>query len=185
MTVPPRLSQLMELADQGPALRAALAEEVAELLLAWPKDYPEAMRVMCETLLAQAARDGDAGARAKLKAKLKSDPELAARVLPHDPPRHALIAAARKKSGLEKMLADMLDVATPLAEKILRDSSGQSLAVAAHAVHLGRSDFSALALLLHPRGCRDEVYALLDAYDEITPAQANRTLRVWRDRNAK
>src|SRR5262245_815954 len=136
MTVPPRLTHLMELAEQGPALRAALAEEVADLLLAWPKDYPEQMRVMCETMLAQAARDGDTALRGKLKTKLKSDPDLAARVLPHDEPRHALIAAARSKSGLNKILADMLDVATPLAEKILNDKSGQSLAVAARACNL-------------------------------------------------
>jgi len=182
MTVPPRLTHLMELAEQGPALRAALAEEVADLLLAWPKVYPQAMRVMCETLLAQAARDGDAAMRTKLKNKLKADPELAARVLPHDAPRRALIAAARKKSGLGKMLADMLDVATPLAEKILHDTSGKSLAIAARAANLGRSDFSALALLLHPAGDRDAAHSLLDSYDQVSPSDAGRTLRSWRDK---
>ena len=57
MSVPPRLAQLLELADQGPALRTALAEEVAELLAAWPDNYPLQMRGVCETLLVRAARD--------------------------------------------------------------------------------------------------------------------------------
>ena len=35
-----RLINLLELADQGPAMRAALAEEVAELLTDWPADCP-------------------------------------------------------------------------------------------------------------------------------------------------
>ena len=38
MTVPERLTHLLELANKGPALRAALAEEVAEMLMAWPAD---------------------------------------------------------------------------------------------------------------------------------------------------
>ena len=52
-------SHLLQLADQGPALRAALAEEVAELLTAWPSDYPDSMRCVCEALLAKATRDVD------------------------------------------------------------------------------------------------------------------------------
>ena len=39
-----RLINLLELADQGPAMRAALAEEVAELLTDWPADCPAEMR---------------------------------------------------------------------------------------------------------------------------------------------
>ena len=86
MTVPRRLSQLLELAEQGPTLRAALAEEVAELLTAWPANYPPQMRAICETLLARAARDADAETRTKLRLRLKADPELAARVLPREAP---------------------------------------------------------------------------------------------------
>ena len=60
MAASQKLSHLLQLADQGPALRAALAEEVAELLSHWPPDYPESMREVCEALLAKAARDIDA-----------------------------------------------------------------------------------------------------------------------------
>ena len=54
MAASQKLSHLLQLADQGPALRAALAEEVAELLAAWPSDYPQSMRLVCEALLAKA-----------------------------------------------------------------------------------------------------------------------------------
>ncbi len=50
-----RLAHLLELADKGPTLRAALAEEVAEMLTDWPADCPPEMRATCEALLAQAA----------------------------------------------------------------------------------------------------------------------------------
>ena len=65
----PRLSHLLELADKGPALRAALAEEVAELLTYWPGDCPQDMRAPCEALLARAAREVDPTIRADLWSK--------------------------------------------------------------------------------------------------------------------
>ena len=65
-----KLSHLLQLADQGPGLRAALAEEVADLLVHWPADYPQTMRAICETLLAKAARDVDAATRARLRVQL-------------------------------------------------------------------------------------------------------------------
>jgi hypothetical protein len=50
MAAAEKISHLLELADQGPSLRTALAEEVADLLSAWPADYPESMRQVCESL---------------------------------------------------------------------------------------------------------------------------------------
>lgn len=183
MTVPRRLSQLLELAEQGPTLRAALAEEVTELLTAWPANYPPQMRAICETLLARAARDADAETRSQLRAKLKADPELAARVLPREGPSRALIAAARANTKVGETLAQFLGVAARVAEDILRDASGRSLAIAAKAAHLGRSDFSALALLCHPQKAksgRTTTYAMLDIYDGVAMNEANRALRAWR-----
>ncbi|HEY5346720.1 MAG TPA: hypothetical protein VIJ72_00900, partial [Rhizomicrobium sp.] len=79
-----RLAHLLELADKGPSLRAALAEEVAELLMDWPADYPSAMRATFEALLEKAARDVDDDTRKRLMARIGSDPAdpLAARILP-------------------------------------------------------------------------------------------------------
>jgi hypothetical protein len=180
MTVPPRLSQLLELAGQGPSLRASLAEEIAELLAAWPADCPPVMRGMCETLLAEAARDADSDMRLKLRLRLRADPELAARVLPREAQNRALIQAARCGAPLGEDLARLLGVETRVAEDILRDGTGTALAIAVKAAHLGRSDFSALALLCHPKSDRAGAYELLDVYDGIKPADAIRTLRAWR-----
>ena len=84
MSASQKLSHLLQLADQGPALRAALAEEVAELLTDWPADYPDSMRGVCEALLAKAAREVDAATRARLRVQLYADPDLAGRVLPRE-----------------------------------------------------------------------------------------------------
>ena len=67
-----RLVHLLELAEQGPTLRAALAEEVAELLTNWPGDCPNEMRGACEALLARAAREVDDTILARLEVRLSS-----------------------------------------------------------------------------------------------------------------
>ena len=54
-----RLSHLLELASQGPEQRAALAGEVADMLLDWPMQYPLAMRATFEALLEKIAREMD------------------------------------------------------------------------------------------------------------------------------
>jgi hypothetical protein len=163
MTVPPRLAHLLKLADQGPALRAALVEELTDLLAKWPADYPAEMRGVCEKLLARAERDG------------KPEP----RPRPRTPER-ALIDAARIGKGVGEKLAQILGVATSVAEAILRDPSAKSLAVAARAANMARSDFSALALLAHPKTDRAAAYARLSAYDDVAMTEANRALRAWR-----
>src|SRR5471030_358271 len=94
MAASQKLSHLLQLADQGPALRAALAEEVAELLTAWPADYPDSMRGVCEALLAKAVRDIDPATRARLRVQLYSNSELSARVLPREAASRTLIEAA-------------------------------------------------------------------------------------------
>jgi hypothetical protein len=79
-----RLTHLLALADRGPSLRAALAEELIDLLLDWPADTPPAMRATFETLLEKAARDLEPQARARLMARLPNNPlqPLAVHILP-------------------------------------------------------------------------------------------------------
>ncbi|MEI9932846.1 MAG: hypothetical protein WDM89_20495 [Rhizomicrobium sp.] len=55
-----RLNYLVELAAQGSAGRAALLNELADLLLDWPKDWAQAMRTPFEALLEKTAREVDA-----------------------------------------------------------------------------------------------------------------------------
>ena len=180
MSASQKLSHLLQLADQGPALRAALAEEVAELLIAWPSDYPESMRTICETLLAKAARDVDAATRARLRVQLYSDPDLTARVLPRESVSQKLVTAARN-GALQDALAESLGVELRMAQQILDDESGAALAVACKGSQIDRAAFSALALISRPGRDRASAYAVLDAYDTMPISEATRVLRGWRE----
>ncbi len=184
MSASHKLSHLLQLADQGPVMRAALAEEVADLLTAWPADYPDSMKGACEALLAKAVGEVDAATRARLRVILHADPDLAHRVLPRESAAHTLIAAARKGDGLTEVLADSLGVDAMMAQQILDDESGAALAVACKGASLDRAAFSALALLVRPGRDRAHAFAVLDAFDNVPTSEATRVLRGWRDGQA-
>jgi len=175
-----KLSHLLRLADQGPALRAALAEEVAELLANWPSDFPQTMRGACEALLAKAAHDLDAATRARLRVQLCSDPDLTGRVLPRESAAQGLIATARQGGDLALMLAALLGVGEKTAAQILGDETGIALAVACKGANMDRAAFSALAILARPGRDRIKAYAVLDAFDNVPAGEAARVLRGWR-----
>src|SRR5581483_29131 len=184
MAAPQKLTHLLQLADQGPALRAALAEEVAELLTHWPEDYPESMRGICEALLAKAARDVDQPTRARLRVRLYSDPALSHRVLPRESAGHQLVEMARHGGDLVAALAENLAVPSYVAAQILADESGVALALACKGAHLDRAAFSALALLTRPQRDRAHAFAMLDAFDTVPVSEASRKLRGWRESQA-
>jgi hypothetical protein len=184
MAASQKLSHLLQLADQGPALRAALAEEVAELLTNWPADYPDSMRSACEALLAKAAHDVDEATRARLRVQLYSSPELAGRVLPRESTTQGLVETARQGGDLVPVLAGQLGVDTRMAAQILDDETGAALAVACKGASLDRSTFSALALLMRPGRDRTHAYAVLDAFDNVPTSEATRLLRGWREGQA-
>jgi len=180
MAASQKLSHLLQLAGQGRALRTALAEEVAELLIHWPPDYPESMRVICEALLARAAHDLDAATRARLRVQLYAHPELVSRVLPRQSAALGLVETARQGGDLAMMLALRLGVDKKTAEKVLTDQSGVALAMACKGVGLDRVAFSTLALLAHPGRDRIHSYAVLDVFDSVPTSEAERVLRGWR-----
>ena len=181
MNATARLAHLLELADQGPALRAALAEEVAELLIDWPGDCPKEMRGACEALLARAAREVDAKIRARLWVRLHADPVLAARVLPrNEAVSNDLIAAARKGEDIRVPLAQALNLPAAQVEEILADSSGHALAVACKGLRLSRVTYSTLAVLT---GSQLD-YSRLDRYDAVETPDAVRQLQDWRIKSA-
>jgi hypothetical protein len=184
MAASQKLSHLLQLADQGPSLRAALAEEVAELLTDWPSDYPENMRGACEALLAKAARDVDGATRARLRVQLYSDPGLSHRVLPREAFGEELIAAAREGRAVAAVLTESLGVEDAVSARILDDESGATLAAACKGAGLDRAAFSALALLMRPGRDRAHAYAVLDAFDNIAVSEATRVLRGWRENQA-
>ena len=179
-----KLSHLLQLADQGPALRAALAEEVAELLTGWPADYPDAMRGVCEALLAKAARDLDGPTRARLRVRLCSDPELAQRVLPRESAARGLVEEARGGRDIAELLAEKLDVDAATARQIVDDETGNALAVACKGAGLDRAAFSALAVMAAPARAPALRFAVLDAFDNVPAAEASRVLRTWREGHA-
>ena len=181
MSASQKLSHLLQLADQGPVMRAALAEEVAALLTAWPADYPDSMKGVCEALLSKAVHDVDAETRTRLRVILFADSELAARVLPRESAGQKLIAAARAGSGLPDILAQSLGVDAVMAKQILEDESGAALAVACKGANIERAAFSALALLTRPGRDRAHAFAVLDAFDNVPTSEATRVLRGWRE----
>jgi hypothetical protein len=149
MAASQKLSHLLQLADQGPALRAALAEEVTELLAAWPSDYPQSVRLVCEALLAKATRDMTTTNNANQEAGLQS-----------------VIEAARKGGDVTVPLARSLHVDAGKAERILGDASGSALALACKSAGIDRAAFSALVLLLWPQRDRNHAFTVLDAFDK-------------------
>lgn len=181
-----KLAQLLKLADQGPALRAALAEEVADLLTHWPAGYPENMKSVCEALLAKAAHDVDAATRARLRVRLFADPELAARVLPRESLSQAVIEAARggDNDGVVAALSQLLGVDDAMTRQILDDETGAALAVACKGANLDRAAFSALVLMARPGRDRAHAYAVLDTFDSVPMSEASRLLRGWRSEEA-
>jgi hypothetical protein len=184
MSASQKLSTLLHLADQGPVMRAALAEEVAELLTRWPDDYPASMKGVCEALLAKAVREVDAATCARLRVILYADPDLAARMLPRESASQKIIAAARTGDALVDVLAQSLGVDDAMARQILDDDSGGALAVACKGANIDRAAFSALALLVRPGRERANAFAVLDAFDNVPISEATRLLRGWRENPA-
>lgn len=177
-----RLAHLLELADKGPALRAALAEELAELLTLWPNDCPKDMRAPCEALLARTAQEVDDQVRADLRTKLGADPALAARVLPGDALGRTLIEMARAGMNIRPRLAEALNLSSSRVEEIL--ASEQGLPLVCKALGLSRTAFSTLAMLMKADGDVSRCYARLDLYEAVSPAAAAHNLRVWQKRDA-
>ncbi|HEY0282261.1 MAG TPA: hypothetical protein VGC27_06530, partial [Rhizomicrobium sp.] len=71
-----RLYHLLKLAEEGSARRAALVDELADLLLDWPADCPEAMRALVAALFEKTVRETGDDTRAKLAARLGGHNEL-------------------------------------------------------------------------------------------------------------
>jgi hypothetical protein len=178
----PRFAQLLDLADKGPVLRAALVEELAELLTLWPKDCPQDMRAPCEALLARAARDAGETVRAHLRMQLCEDPVLAARILPGDNLGRTLIEMTRAGLDIRARFAEALDLSSRRIEEILASENG--LAVICKGLGIGRAVFSALVMLNNAKRDAAQCYALLDAYDAIPATEAARKLKALHKRDA-
>lgn len=203
-----RLSHLLELAAQGPQQRAALAGEVADLLLDWPAQYSGAMRVTFEALLEKIAREMDLAARSALAVRFEQSSEAPLTLLNEfflaAPPamkdailarndsgtgavfaqidEQALLATARARSDFATALARHAGIPEAVAAEIMCDKSGRALASLCKGAGFSRATFSALALLVEPARAAHENFTLLSVYDRVPANGAARLLAVWRGR---
>ena len=203
-----RLCHLLLLAEEGPARRAALAGELADLLLDWPGDCPAALRPPVVALLEKTVRETDDDTRARLAARLGGHGELPlglvnefylsapARVRREilmrnelaggdgdnmaAPNAAFLVAAARdaKTHDFIERFGAAFAIAPRTAQTILSDSSGEALAVLCKGAHLDRASFSALALLKGAHGADRQ--AQLAAFDTVPQHAAERLTQHWR-----
>jgi hypothetical protein len=199
-----RLNRLLDLAARGDAGRAALLDELADLLLDWPAGYAQAMRAPFEALFEKTAREADAPTRAALAERLEGAAGLPVELLntfyfeapaglracilaydadaPGEPSAPAtdgaaLVASARRTMNgtFVQAFAAALSLPGDVAHAILADASGQALAVACRGAGLDRATFSALAILTGgPSPDR------LAAFDTVPGAGAAQLLRAWR-----
>jgi hypothetical protein len=203
-----RLSHLLELAAQGPEQRAALAGEVADLLLDWPAQYPGAMRVTFEALLEKIAREMDFTARSKLAVRFQDRSDAPLTLLnelflaaPADMKDailarndegsgavyaklddEALLSVARARGDFVPALARFASIPPATASEIMKDETGRALATVCKGAGFNRATFSALAILVGPVRSVHENFALLSVYDRVPANGAARLLAVWRGR---
>ena len=205
-TAKERLSHLLALAGEG-SQRAALVGELADLLLDWPRDWPEAMRAPMAALLEKTVREADDGTRAKLAARLGGHGELPLDLVNEfylcapksvrreilmrnelageaggvaSAPNGAFLVAAARDAGAHdftERFGYAFGIAPRIVHAILSDASGEALAVLCKGAHLDRASFSALALL---KGAgEDNTSARLAVFDTVPQRAAERLTCTW------
>jgi hypothetical protein len=202
-----RLSHLLELAAQGAGERAALAGEVADLLLDWPASYPAGMRVAFEALLEKIVREIDLEACVALAARFvdrtddtplgllnafflcapetmraailaRNDAAGAIDALPID--SETLLHAARTADNFGAALVHLAGLPEDLAAAIASDAG--ALAVLCKGAGISRATFSAIAILAGPLRSVHENFAMLAAYDQVPANGAAQLLAFWQGR---
>lgn len=196
------LAYLVELAAK-PSERRELVRELAELLTAWPADYPVEARASFAALLSHAEHDIDPEARRALALKLMDcndaplsllnefffevTPTARAKILARgavlnatpvaDVDERALVAAARNRPAADfvKLLAVALGIDTLTATEILQDATATGIAIVCRGARLSRATFSTLAVL----ALRGEVGERLSAFDAVPEKGATAMLAFW------
>lgn len=198
-----RLSHLLELAAQGPEQRAALAGEVADLLIDWPPQYPPAMRATFAALLEKIVREVDAPARASLARRCEGaanlpltlqsefflaaspamqDAILAANDAAGTAPRvvlnaEALLAASRVSKDFAGALASIAGLPQGVTRAIVRDA--RALATLCKGAGIRRAAFSAMAILTGPVRTVHENFAMLTVFDRVPANGAAHLIAFW------
>jgi hypothetical protein len=203
-----RLKHFLALADQGPARRAVLADELADFLVDWPLECPVSMREPVLSLLEMTLREADDETRAKLATRLgcreelplelanelffSAPPAVRQTILQRNdrsesratatPAAEAikLLDAARdeKNASFNRQFSYTLHVPLYTAAAILSDATGEALAVASKGCGLNRVFFSALALL------KLDGTGALAAFDGVPPRGAANLTAFWQAQRA-
>ena len=158
-----RLTQLVALAaDPTAEARGQMISQLTDFLASWPEELPQSMRATLEKLLQRKQREANAG----------------------NLDERSLVAVARGRAAHDWAIefAGFIGVDVGLAQKILREPTGQALAIACKAAYLSRIAFSALAVLAarDEMPATDEMYSRLANYDAVSRSEAIATLETWR-----
>lgn len=201
-----RLSHLLELAAQGAGEHTHLADEVAELLLDWPAEYPAAMRATFVALLEKIVRDMPGPCCAVLAAKFRDRDDFPLSLLNEfflfapaamkdailerndaedatacdGADAEALLSASRTARDFAGDLAQIARLPRGVAGAILSDPSGRGLATLARATGIPRATFSAMAILAGPARSVHENFALLALFDAVPENGARHIVNFWR-----
>jgi hypothetical protein len=91
-------------------------------------------------------------------------------------------ALQRNPGEFARMLERALEISRALAERIVRDPSGEPIVVAARALGMTAAVLHRILLFLNPAIGQsvDRVFGLTRLYDELAPAAAERMLTIWR-----
>ena len=198
-----RLGTLLDLAAHGAAGRAALLDELANLLVDWPADYVQAMRGPFEALFEKTAREAAPEVRAGLAERLADHDELPVALLNEfflDASPAARAHILRRNAALEEPHGTRPQKADPraLVEAARRTVNGAFLDVFAHALSLEPAlasaifaDAEAMAVACRGAGIDRAAYstiALLTAraladFENIPQAAAARLVAFWQARS--
>jgi hypothetical protein len=100
---------------------------------------------------------------------------------PADFDEDALVLEARRSGeAFRAHFARGIGLSDDIADEILRDESGQALAIACKGAHARRATFSALAVLADPARAIEDSYMRLASYDAVPLGAAEHMLAHWR-----
>lgn len=204
-----RLNQLVELAScETPEERRTLALRLTDVLLDWPRDYPESKRESFAWLLEKVLLQLDDKTRRSVATRFVHRPDAPPGILselyldatrdernvilarlaeerPFDesapaPDESVLIRAARElpPDKFVTVLSRLLSLPAAIATRIVADASGDGLAILCKGARLSRLTHSTICTLLESSPVR--VGNKLDRYEHIPPETAARMLRYWR-----
>ena len=180
-----------------------LSCELADLILDWPENGPEAMRGPMLALFETALREADDQTQAALAPRFAGRSDIPLKILnllylaapapmrreilmrnelePGEPAAAApadgtAILAAARNGARDFLSAFAVGTGVPrrIAQAVLSDSTGEALAVLCCGRGLDRASFSAIAILKGPRDLP------LAVFDSIAPKAAARLAADWR-----